>query len=315
MSGGRSELRFGIDLGGTKIEIAAIESGGQDAAPPTPLLRERVQTPKGDYEGTLRAIVGLVEHAERALDRATSIGIGTPGSTSPSTGLHRNSNSLCLNGQPLRSDLERALGRRIGFSNDANCFALSEATFGAARGAEVVFGVIIGTGVGGGVVVRGRVIDGRNGIGGEWGHSPLPWRPGFGALPPLESRPCYCGQIGCREQFLSGPAIESEFAALGGPRLPLAEIAARADGGDAVARETIQRACMRLATSLADVINLLDPDCIVLGGGVSNLAAMETTVPALVARQIFSDGCATRIVRAALGDSSGVFGAAMLDAG
>ncbi len=312
MSAGRPTVRLGIDLGGTKIEIAAIDQGDQ-RMPPEPLLRERVPTPKGDYDGTIRAIVGLVERAETRLGRAAAVGIGTPGSTSPSSGLHRNSNSLCLNGRPLRGDLERALGRRIGFSNDANCFALSEASFGAARDAEVVFGVIIGTGVGGGVVVRGRVIDGRNGIGGEWGHSPLPWRPGFGDAPPLADRPCYCGQRGCREQFLSGPAIEAEYAAASGVTAPLATIAARASATDAIASATIDRACARLATSLADVVNLLDPDCIVLGGGVSNLEAIHESVPSLVARQIFSDGCATRIVRAALGDSSGVFGAAMLE--
>ncbi|MBL9121284.1 MAG: ROK family protein [Phycisphaerae bacterium] len=298
--------RIGIDLGGTKIEVVAMDEGHRE------LHRERVATPKGEYDGTIEAIRGLVARAEATLGRVHSIGIGTPGSTSPASGLHRNSNSICLNGRPLHADLERALGRPIAFTNDANCFALSEASLGAARGTKVVFGVILGTGVGGGVVVDGRVVHGRNGIGGEWGHSPLPWRPGHGEAPDLAGRPCYCGQCGCREQFLSGPAIEAEYLRDGGEALALAEIARRAESGDARAAAAIERFCTRLALSLADVVNLLDPDCIVLGGGVSNLRAIESEVPKRVAQLVFSDTFTTPIVRAALGDSSGVFGAALL---
>ncbi len=301
-----SRPRIGIDLGGTKIEIVAIDHAGEA------IHRERVPTPQGSYEGTVEAIAGLVARCEAAFGPASSIGIGTPGSTSPASGLHRNSNSICLNGRPLHADLERRLARRIAFTNDANCFALSEATLGAARGANVVFGVILGTGVGGGVVVNGAAIGGRNGIGGEWGHSPQPWRPGRGAAPDLHARPCYCGQSGCREQFLAGPAIEIEHATLTGERLALAEIARRAESGEAPARASIERFITRLALSLAEVVNLLDPDCIVLGGGVSNIAAIYREVPPLVASLVFSDTFTTPIVPAALGDSSGVFGAALL---
>ena len=305
MSGGP---RIGIDLGGTKIEVAALGADG------TTLHRERTATPQGRYDATVEAIVALVAAAEARAGRAHSVGIGTPGSTSPASGLHRNSNSTCLNGRPLHADLERALGRPVAFTNDANCFALSEATLGAAKGARTVFGVILGTGVGGGVVVDGRVIDGRNGIGGEWGHSPLPWRPGHGPMPDWEARPCYCGQRGCREQFLAGPAVEAEFAREHGERADLASIARRATQGEAGPAAAIDRYVTRLATSLADVVNLLDPDCIVLGGGVSNLEALYPAVAERLGRLVFSDACTTPVVRAALGDSSGVFGAAMLAA-
>lgn len=298
--------RLGIDLGGTKIEIVALGADGGV------LHRERVATPRGEYEGTIAAIAGLVGRTEGRVGRASSIGIGTPGSTSPATGLHRNSNSTCLNGRPLRADLERALGRGIAFTNDANCFALSEATSGAAAGKRMVFGAILGTGVGGGVVIDGKAIHGHNGIGGEWGHSPLSWRPGFGSQPAWESRSCYCGQRGCREQFLSGPAVEAEYAQLSGVGRPLAEIAQRTRLGDAFAAATIERYMTRLATSLADVVNLLDPDCIVLGGGVSNLEILYPEIERRVAPLVFSDTFTTPILRAALGDSSGVFGAALL---
>jgi fructokinase len=301
-----SDYRIGIDLGGTKIEIVAVRPDGSVGP------RERIATPRGSYEGTIEAIARLVYRVEAALGPAGSIGIGVPGSTSPSSGLHRNSNSTCLNGRPLRGDLEARLARRIAFTNDANCFALSEATLGAGRGASVVFGVILGTGVGGGVVIEGRVVNGRNGIGGEWGHSPLPWRPGVGDSPDVAARPCYCGQRGCREQFLSGPAIEAEYERETGEALSLPEIAARSAAGETPAARTIERFIARLATSLADVVNLLDPDCIVLGGGVSNLACLYPEVERRVARLVFSDTFTTPIVQAQLGDASGVFGAALL---
>jgi predicted NBD/HSP70 family sugar kinase len=306
MSGAR--VRIGVDLGGTKIEAAALDREGRVHA------RERVATPQGDYRGTIEAVALLVEGIERSVVAAgeigsATIGIGAPGSTSPASGLHRNSNSTCLNGRPLHRDLEARLGRTIRLANDANCFALSEALLGAAQGAPVVFGVILGTGVGGGVVVDGRVLPGRNGIAGEWGHAPLPRTD----RRELEARPCYCGLAGCREQFLSGPALEAEYAALAGTKLPLAEIAARAaEARDDAAVAVLDRCVEWLATSLADVVNLLDPDCIVLGGGVSNIDRLFALVPPRLEELVFSDVCTTPIVRARLGDSSGVFGAAML---
>ncbi|MFO0829573.1 MAG: ROK family protein [Phycisphaerales bacterium] len=296
------DLRIGIDLGGTKIEGVVIDASG------AALWRERVPTPKGDYDGTIAAIAGLVERAERAMGASARVGIGTPGSVSPATGLHRNSNSTVLNGRPFVGDLSRRLAREVRSSNDANCFALSEATTGAARGARVVFGVILGTGVGGGVVIDGRALDGHNGIAGEWGHSPMPCTD----RAEREARPCYCGLSGCREQFLAGPAIEREHALLHGAELRLDEIARRAEAGDAACSSTIERLVDRLAVSLADVANLIDPDCIVLGGGVSNVAALYAALPKRVGDHAFTDVFRTPIRRATHGDSSGVFGAAML---
>jgi fructokinase len=294
--------RFGIDLGGTKTEIIGLDDGG------TEVLRRRVPTPRDDYQETLNMIATLVGDAEVALGRRGSVGIGTPGSLSPATGLLRGSNSVCLNGKPIKADLEARLGREVRIANDANCFALSEATDGAARGAEVAFGAILGTGVGGGIVVRGNVLSGRNAIAGEWGHNPLPWagddeRPGA---------PCFCGYCGCIETFLSGPGMERDYLAVAGDRLPAQEIVQRAADGDAQAEATLLRYERRLAKALASIINVLDPDVIVLGGGLSNTDRLYANVPAQWDRWIFSERVDTRLVRHLHGDSSGVRGAAWL---
>ena len=297
-----TDFRIGIDLGGTKIEGVAIDLVGRV------MWRERTPTPKEDYDGTIAAIAHLVERAERALAGRGCVGVGTPGSVSPATGLHRNSNSTVLNGRPFVRDLSARLRRSVRSTNDANCFALSEAVTGAARGARVVFGVILGTGVGGGVVIDGRARDGQNGIAGEWGHSPMPGTD----RSERDARPCYCGLTGCREQFLSGPAIEREFAALTSMAKPLEAIARDAESGDASCVAAIERLVERLALSLAEVVNLLDPDVIVLGGGVSNVQALYASLPNRVAQRAFTDAFSTPIRRAEHGDSSGVFGAAML---
>jgi len=297
-------LRIGIDLGGTKTEIAALDGDGRE------LLRRRAATPSGDYDAMLRLIVQLVGDAERELGLAAGIGIATPGAISPATGRIRNSNSTCLNGRPLREDVERALGRRVAMANDANCFVLSEASDGAAADAAIAFGVILGTGVGGGVYVHGRVIEGANAIAGEWGHNPLPWprddeRPGS---------PCYCGRHGCIETWLSGPALARDHAARSGERISAGAVVAQSIGGSATARETLERYMDRLARALAGVINILDPDVIVLGGGLSNIDALYDMVPRLWREWIFSDVVRTRLTRNRHGDSSGVRGAAMLGA-
>ncbi len=275
-------MRIGIDLGGTKIEAIALDDAGRER------LRRRVATPQGDYRSTVAAIASLVAGIENELGVRGSVGIGMPGALSRVTGRVKNSNSVCLNGEPLKEDLEAALGRELRLANDANCFALSEAVDGAARGARVVFGVILGTGVGGGVVVDGRVLDGPNSIAGEWGHNPLPL-PSAGDLP-LPS--CYCGRAGCIEAYLSGPALARDGGA--------------AEPGAMVRYEE------RLARSLAGVINILDPDVIVLGGGLSNLEPLYASVPRLWLPHVFSDRVQTRLVRHVHGDSSGVRGAAWL---
>ena len=295
-------LRFGIDLGGSKIEIIALDSTGQER------LRRRVATPQGDYQATLAAVAALVDEAERELGARGSVGVGTPGSISRATGLLRGSNSVCLNGQPIRRDLERVLDRAVRITNDANCFALSEATDGAGAGAEVVFGAILGTGVGAGIVVRGQVLDGPNAIAGEWGHNPLPWprddeRPG---------RRCFCGQHGCIETFLAGPGIAADHAAHTGARLSAPDIVAAAALGDAACNATLARYEERLARALAHLINILDPDVVVLGGGLSNIDRLYENVPRYWGDYVFSDRVDTRLVRHAYGDSSGVRGAAWL---
>lgn len=300
-----ARYRLGLDLGGTKIEIVALGEEGREA------LRRRVPTPQGDYHATLAAIAQLVEEAEAELGVArgsSSVGIGTPGSLSAQTGRLRNSNSTCLNGEPIQADLEVRLGRTIRVSNDANCFAMSEASDGAGAGAASVFGVILGTGVGAGIVIRGEILTGRNAIAGEWGHNPLPWprddeRPGS---------PCYCGRSGCIETWLSGPALARDHADHGGEHVAADEVVARAVAGEATAGAALARYEERLARSLAHVINLLDPDVIVLGGGMSNAPSLYANVPARWSRWIFSDSVATRLVRNHHGDSSGVLGAARL---
>jgi fructokinase len=271
-------------------------------------LRRRVATPQGDYLGTLMAVAGLVEEAEAELGCRGSVGVGIPGAESLASGLIKNANSTCLIGKPLRRDLQALLQREVRLANDANCFALSEAVDGAAAGAEAVFGVILGTGVGGGIVVRGRVLQGANRIAGEWGHNPLPLP--IGDDLPLPA--CYCGRSGCIESYLSGPAVEAEFARRTGQHLDLQKIVGAAAEGNAAAEDALKRYDDRLARALAGVINLLDPDVIVLGGGVSNLERLYTAVPSLWANWIFSDEVRTRLVRNRHGDSSGVRGAAWL---
>jgi len=298
-------MRLGIDLGGTKIEIVALDEGGKE------LLRRRVPTPQGDYYETLQVIAQLVRDAEAELGQHGSLGIGTPGALSRATGRLKNSNSVTLNGQPILQDLEALLQRKVKIANDANCFALSEATDGAAAGAEVVFGVILGTGVGAGIVVNGHVLTGPNGIAGEWGHNPLPPRP----LQPSDAThlpACYCGRSGCIETFISGPGMRQDHFSLNGDMLDPPVIVARAADGDAACEATLQRYEARLAMALAQVINILDPSVVVLGGGLSNIPRLYENVPKLWRRHIFSDQVVTRLVRNRHGDSSGVRGAACL---
>ena len=295
-------MKLGIDLGGTKIEIVALDDKGIE------LLRRRVPTPRGDYPGTLQAIAGLVQEAEAELGLRGSVGIGTPGAISRATGRLKNANSLHLNGQPILQDLETLLQRTVKISNDANCFALSEARDGAAAGAAVVFGVIIGTGTGAGIVVNGQVLTGPNGIAGEWGHNPLPW-PEARELPGPE---CYCGRRGCIETFLSGPGMMKLHQQDTGETLSPEEIVARAFAGDLACEHSLRAYENRLARSLAHVVNILDPDVIVLGGGMSNMERLYTRVPELWGRWVFSDRVDTRLVRHRFGDSSGVRGAAWL---
>jgi len=301
-AGDSVQMRIGIDLGGTKIEGIAIDDDG------TELLRYRIPSPRDSYERTLEAITTVVQHLETALGATGTIGVGIPGTISPATGLVKNSNSTWMNGRPLADDLPRLLGRPVLFANDANCFALSEATDGAGAGAKVVFGVILGTGTGGGIVANGQVLEGPNAIAGEWGHNPMP-APRDGEWPGPR---CYCGRTGCIELFLSGPGLARDYAAAGGGEASAAEIAARAATGDAVADACIARYEDRLARALSGVINVLDPDVIVLGGGLSNLDRLLISVPKIWRSHIFSDAVATRLARAVHGDSSGVRGAAWL---
>ena len=295
-------FRIGIDLGGTKIEAVALDSLG------TVLMRHRIATPAGDAAATIAAIRDLVLLVESRLGGTGTVGVGTPGALSPATGLLRNANSTCLNGLPLDRLLAAALGREVRIANDANCFALSEATDGAAAGAAIVFGVILGTGTGGGLVIDGRLLVGRHAIAGEWGHNPLPW-PDAGERP---GPACYCGRTGCIETFLSGPGLAADHRAISGEALAAAEIVAHAEAGDAQAQATLDRYVDRLARGLAHVINLIDPEIIVLGGGLSNLGLLYEAVPARWGRYVFSDAVTTRLVPPRHGDSSGVRGAAWL---
>jgi predicted NBD/HSP70 family sugar kinase len=268
--------RIGIDLGGTKIELIALDGSGHE------IFRKRVPTPQGDYAATVGAVVALIGNAEKELKAKATIGIGIPGALSRVTGLVKNANSTCLIGHDLKGDLEKSLGREVKIANDANCFALSEAVDGAGKGAEVVFGVILGTGVGAGIVVNGEVLTGPNAIAGEWGHNPLP-------LPRKEDLPlpdCYCGRKGCIEAYLSGPVLQRD--------------------------PDMDRYEERLARALAGVINILDPDVIVLGGGISNIQRLYANVPVLWQAYVFSDQVATRLVPPVHGDASGVRGAAWL---
>jgi fructokinase len=326
-------LRIGIDLGGTKIEAIALDRGRE-------LARARVNTPRDDYDATLQAIVDLVATLERRTNATGTVGVGSPGALAPDTSLVKNANSTWLIGRPMLSDLETRLARPVRIANDANCFAVSEAADGAGAGADVVFGVIIGTGTGAGIVVRGHVLTGANAVAGEWGHNPLPW-------PAPDEWPgpaCYCGRTGCIETFLSGPGLSRDLAARAGRILEPSEILANAANGDADAEAAVVRYEDRMARALAGVINVIDPDVIVLGGGLSNIGRLYERVPPLWARYVFgairetrrsgpsalADATAdrrspgggwsgppegvvrTRLLRAAHGDSSGVRGAAWL---
>jgi fructokinase len=298
-------MRIGVDVGGTKIEAAAL---GPDGAL---LARRRVSTPRGDYEATLDTIAGLVKAVEAEAGGTGTVGVGIPGALSPATGLVKNANSTWLIGRPFDRDLAARLGRPVRIANDANCFALSEAIDGAAAGASVVFGVILGTGVGGGLVAGGRLLAGLQHIAGEWGHNPLPWpeddeRPG---------PPCYCGRRGCIETFLSGPALARDLGAPGGGASgggDTRDIAERAAAGDPAAAAALDRYEDRLARGLASVINILDPDVVVLGGGLSNIDRLIAGVRRRLDRYVFSDRVDTRLARARHGDSGGVRGAAWL---
>jgi predicted NBD/HSP70 family sugar kinase len=294
-------VRIGVDLGGTKIEIVAIDDGGHER------FRRRAASPRGDYPATIELVGALVEEAERAAGKA-SVGIGMPGAISPASGLVKNANSTWLNGRPLREDLCARLAREVRLANDANCFALSEAIDGAGAGRPVVFGVIVGTGTGGGLVVDGRVVGGANAIGGEWGHNPLPW-------PEADEWPgpaCYCGLTGCIETFFSGPGLSRDHQRATGQTHDAAAIARLADAGDAGAGATLSRYESRMARALAAIINVIDPDVIVLGGGISNIQRLYRTVPRLWAGHVFSDAVVTRLLPPVHGDASGVRGAAYL---
>jgi len=295
-------VRIGIDLGGTKTEVIALDARGE------PLLRRRVPSPQGDYAATLEMLTSLVLDSEASLGTRASVGIGTPGSISPATGLLRNSNSTWLNGKPLQRDLDARLGRSVRIENDANCFALSEAVDGAGAGHRVVFGVILGTGVGGGIVVDGSLLEGRNRIAGEWGHNPLPW-PAQGEWP---GPACYCGRSGCIETFLSGPGLMRDHQLSTGVALDAAQIVEAAAQGELCSLASVERYEQRLARALAHVIDLLDPDAIVLGGGLSNVARWYETVPRLWRDWVFCDRVDTLLLRNHHGDSSGVRGAAWL---
>jgi predicted NBD/HSP70 family sugar kinase len=295
-------IRIGVDIGGTKIEIAAIDESGEE------LLRRRVAAPGGGYDGAMAAIAEFILEAERTLAARCSVGVCTPGALSIGSGTLKNAYASVLNAMQVKPDLERLLGREVRFANDANCFALSEAIDGAAKGARVVFGVILGTGVGGGIVVDGRALSGANAICGEWGHNSLPW-------PVPEEMPgprCACGRNGCIEAFLSGPGLARDhLLATGEARAP-ADIVERAESGDRGCAATLERYEERLARALASVVNLLDPETIVLGGGLSNTDRLYRNVPALWSRHVYSDTVVTRLVKAAHGDASGVRGAARL---
>jgi fructokinase len=293
---------MGIDLGGTKIEGIVLDENGHA------VLRKRVATPREDYEATVAAVAALALDLEREIGAPATIGVGTPGAISPARGVMKNANSTWLNGRPLGTDLERALGRPVRLANDANCFALSEAVDGAAAGAAVVFGVIVGTGCGAGIVVHGRPLTGPNAVAGEWGHNAMPW-PVDGEWP---GPPCYCGRTGCVEKFLSGPGLARDHFEATGRDWDASAIERAAGEADAPAEAALARYTNRMARALASVINVLDPDVIVLGGGMSNLARLYDDVPRLWSRWVFSDRVDTRLLAPKHGDSSGVRGAAWL---
>ena len=293
--------KLGIDLGGSKTEVLVLDPAGQS------VYRQRVATPAHSYDAILDRIVELVQQAEASLALRTTVGIGIPGAISPGSGLLRNSNTVCMNGRPFRDDLEGRLGREVRIENDANCFALSEALGGAARGYRVVFGVIIGTGTGGGLVVDGKLLNGPHAISGEWGHNPLPWQRSIDGSPA-----CYCGKNACIETFLSGSGLAANFQVRFGETLSSHEIIAGAAAGDDACGAMIELYHDQMARSLAHLINILDPDAIVLGGGMSNIDSIYDEVPKRLGDYVFSDFVATPLLRAEHGDASGVCGAALL---
>lgn len=295
-------IRIGVDFGGTKIEVAALDASGQFAA--------RVRKPNpGDYPGAIETVRDLVAEVERQAGvNGATVGFGVPGSLSPKTGLMRNANSVWLNGKPFQQDLEKTLGRPVRLENDANCFALSEAVSGAGKGAQVVFGAILGTGCGGGVVVRGHTVEGVNKIGGEWGHTPLPWP----SAEERASRTCWCGRSNCLERWISGTAFGADYEAATGEKLTGDVIAGRARAGESAAKAVLDRYVDRLGRALAVICDIIDPDVLVLGGGMSNTSELYDRVPPVVAHYAFSDVFLSQIKPALHGDSSGVIGAAWL---
>lgn len=295
-------MRIGIDVGGTKIEAIALAKDG-----PT-LNRQRIATPSTGYNGMLAALVHLVGNIEAQTGVTGSIGVGIPGAVSKLTGFVKNANSVWLNGKPFERDLSDALQRPVRIANDADCFALSEATDGAGAGAHSVFGIILGTGCGGGIVIDGKLLAGPNSIAGEWGHNPLPWP----SLKEIPGPACYCGKQGCIETFLSGPGWAARHFEAGGQRMTAEEIVASADAGDAIARASFELYLDQLARATASVINILDPDIIVLGGGLSNVDAISTQLPQRWQKYVFTDRVDTRLAKNKHGDSSGVRGAAWL---
>ena len=298
-------IRIGVDLGGTKIEALAIDAQGRE------LARRRIASPAHDYAQTIDAIRRLVTEMEAGLGERANVGVGTPGAVSPATGLVKNANSTRLNGRPLVADLAQALGREVRLANDANCFALSEASDGAGAGQRLVFGAILGTGVGGGLVLDGKLWIGPNAIGGEWGHNEMPAR----TEDRLPDTTCYCGRQRCIESYVSGPGLAADHARTSSTKVDALQIVALARSGDPRARDTMARFYNRLASALATVVNVVDPDVIVLGGGLSNIDTLYAEVSARLPRHVFSDRCETPIVKNRHGDSSGVRGAAWLWAG
>ncbi|MFY9656214.1 MAG: ROK family protein [Methylocystis sp.] len=295
-------LRIGVDLGGTKTEAIALDPSGET------LLRRRIRTPASDYAAIIREVAALVGSIEAEIGQEGRVGVGVPGSISPANGRIRNSNTLVLNGRPVAEDLGRALRRETRIENDANCFALSEATDGAGEGRAVVFGVILGTGVGGGLMIHGRLLRGANALAGEWGHNPLPRMPGDEYPGPT----CYCGREGCVETYLCGGALAADYGRSSGEKVAAEEVALRADAGDPLALEALDAYRDRLARALASVVNIVDPDVVVLGGGVSNIDRVYQGLERLVGEYAFTDALATPVVKNRHGDSSGVRGAAWL---
>lgn len=295
------KYKMGIDLGGTKTEVIVLDPEQR------PVFRKRVATPATGYDEILSMLTDLVKQTRAELQFDMSVGVGTPGAISPGSGRLRNSNTVCMNGKPLASDLQQRLGRAVRIENDANCFTLSEALGGAARDYKIVFGVIIGTGTGGGIVIDGKLVNGPHSISGEWGHNPLPWQRSEDG-----SSACYCGKMACIETFLSGPGLTNSYKTRSGDLLGSEDIVAAAGAGNVACASMLDLYHDQLARALAPVINILDPHAIVLGGGMSNIESIYREVPKLLPRYVFSDFVETPILKAERGDASGVYGAALL---